>query len=368
MNRRTRARIDISALRHNLELLKKWNGPAFFCPMVKANAYGHGELLIARAVEQASVSAMGVALIEEGVALREGGIKSPVLTFAPLAPEGAAAAVKYQLTAVIGRFEDIAAFDRVKPEAPVGVHLKFNTGMQRLGFDSEEIPRLKSELQARPWLKIEGVCTHLTHGEDALTPGQPTQKQLAKFLEMTAGFPGVRHAHKSASLAVLKADRPNDGIGARPGIGIYGLPHDGRTAGEGLRPVLTWTTEIVNVHTVEKGESVSYSARWTAPRKSVIGVVPMGYGDGYMRILSNKGVMLCRGKKVPVVGSVCMDYILLDLTDICAEGKVQPGEHVVVLGRQGSEEVSAADIAELAGTIAYEVVTNISRRVARETV
>lgn len=365
MNRRTHLRIDISALRHNLELLQKWNGPRFFCPMVKANAYGHGEIIVARAIEEMGIPTMGVALVEEGVTLREAGLQSKILTFAPLSPEGASLVIKHKLKPVIGRIDDLVALDKVRGNETVHAHLKFNTGMHRLGFDAKELPHLKSELQRRPWLKIHGVCTHLTHGEDAANPEGPTANQLQQFREMSKDFPGVRHAHKSASLATMPPRPDSDDIGARPGIGIYGLPHEGKQTGQGLRPVLTWMTEIVKVHGVEKGESVSYSARWRAERDSIIGVVPMGYGDGYMRALSNRSFMLCRGVRVPVVGSVCMDYTLVDLTEVSRQGAVQAGESIVVLGRQGNEEIPASELAELAGTIAYEVVTNISRRVAR---
>ncbi len=371
MLRRTQLRIDNSALRHNLNLLKKWNGPAFFCPMVKANAYGHGAEMVARIAEDNGCSALGVALVEEGVALREAGLKGPILAFAPLSVDGAAAVIKNRITPVLGRFEDLLALDRVHNGASVAVHLKFNTGMQRLGFDVAGLAQLKTELAARSWLTIEGLCTHLTHGEEAAQTGGPTHLQLEKFAAMTNGWPGVRHAHKSASLAVLAGEKADDGLGARPGIGVYGLPHDGRLVGADLRPVMTWVSELVNVHTVEKGETASYSGRWTAQRNSLIGVVPLGYGDGYLRALSNKGFMLCRGMRVPVVGSVCMDYTLLDLTDIAIANpaaEIKAGEPVVVLGRQGNQEVSAADLAEIAGTISYEIVTNISARVPREAV
>ncbi len=367
MYRRTHLRIDIAALGHNLSLLKKWTGDAFFCPMVKANAYGHGDKIVARTIEQMGFKAMGVALVEEGVALRHEGITASIFSFGPLSRDAADALLKNNLTPVLGRFEDIQALESVRGKNEVPVHLKFNTGMQRLGFDAADVGRLKAELKDKPWLKVEGVCTHLTHGEEADQEDGPTHSQLRLFQKLSEGFPGVRHAHKSASLSVLKeSDKGN--IGARPGIGIYGLPYDGRQVGEGLRPILTWNTEIVNLHSVEQGQGVSYSSRWVAKRKSTIGVVPMGYGDGYMRSLSNKAFMLCRGMRVPVVGSVCMDYILLDLTDIEGQGKVQAGEHVVVIGRQGSEEISAVELAEAAGTIAYEIVTNISKRVAREDV
>lgn len=370
MFRRTRTLIDSEALRHNLNLLKEWNGSAFFCPMVKANAYGHGDIEVARILDQQGCSALGVALIEEGLRLRRAGIRSSILTFSALNEDAAAAALAEGLTPVVGRFEDIQALDRARTNnVQVKVHLKFNTGMQRMGFDAADLSQLKAELNRNPWLEVVGLCTHLTHGEEADRPDGFTQRQLQRFNEMSRGFEGaVRHAHKSASLAVLAGLPKDPTIGGRPGIGLYGLPHEGRQIGPGLRPVLTWATELVRVHVVEKGETVSYSGRWTASRRSYIGVVPLGYGDGYHRVLSNKGFMLCRGRRVPVVGSVCMDYTLLDLTDLSAEGIFQPGEAVVALGGQGREHIGAAELAEAAGTIAYEIVTHIAARVSREVV
>ncbi len=359
MLRRTQILLDTSALRHNLNLLKKWNGSAFFVPMVKANAYGHGAEMVARVAEAEGCDALGVALVEEGVHLRDQGLKGPILAFAPLSREAAHACLQKNITPVIGRFEDLRALESTG--GTIRAHLKFNTGMQRLGFDSADLPRLKSELAKARWLTIEGLCTHLTHGEDAAGEG-PSRQQLERFAQMTEGLKGVKHAHKSASLAVLRGSQDSS-IGARCGIGIYGLPHDGRSLGQGLRPVMTWAAELTHVHILEKNESVSYGGRWTAPRKSRIGVVPVGYGDGYMRALSNKGHMLCRGMKVPIVGSVCMDYTMLDLTDLNAD--VMAGEPVVLMGRQSNSEISAADLAELVGTIAYEVATNISARVHR---
>ena len=370
MARRTIARIDVPSLRHNLQTLKDWTGPGnFFCPMVKANAYGHDAALVARVAEQQGVSALGTALVEEAVSLRQTGILGPILTFSPLDAESAAQVFRHGLTPVITRFEDLLALEKSRGAQNVAAHLKFNSGMQRLGFDAGDLPRLKSELDRLNWLRVDGVCTHLTHGEEADQAGSPSAVQIRKFLEVTQDLPGARHAHKTASLAALKGAGQESGVGARPGIGVYGLPHDGFHKGEGLRSVLTWTTKIALMHTVQKGETVSYSARWTAPRDSKVAVLPVGYGDGYMRSLSGKGQVLVRGHRVPIVGSVCMDYVMVDLTDVwAAEGEIKIGESVVVLGRQGQEEISAAEIAAAAGTIAYEVVTNISARVRREAV
>lgn len=364
MSRPTRVQVSSEALTHNLKNLKRANGSAFFCPMIKANAYGHGVGIVASAIEKMGADMAGVALLEEAVELRRLGFQMPLLSFAPLSRGDAIVLESQEITPVLGRFEDFQILSKYSGR----VHLKFNTGMQRLGFDREQIPELKRVLGSRPDLIVTGVCTHMTHGEDILDDTGQSAHQFRLFLEMSNGFPGVRHAHKSSTLAVCAAadKKIHADIGARPGISVYGLPHDGHRVGPGLKPALRWVSELSHIHRVEKGESVSYSGRWTASRRSWIGVVPLGYGDGYPRALSNKGQMLFREERVPVAGSVCMDYTLLDLTDACREGEPKVGEEVVVLGSQGNAEIGAAELADLAGTIAYEIVTAISVRVPRE--
>ncbi|MGZ3722775.1 MAG: alanine racemase [Bdellovibrionales bacterium] len=372
MFRPTRIEVSRAAITHNLQLLKKWNGAgAFFCPMVKANAYGHGEVEVAHIVEKSGVAtAMGVALYEEGLRLREAGITKNILVFAPIDPAAASAAITHQLTPVVGRFEDFQALLTLGNKNPLAIHLKFNTGMNRLGFDEIDLLGVRETLKQNPHLQVEGVCTHLSHGEEAHHPDGYTQKQFARFQAMTVGLPGVRHAHKSASLAALAEHSIaiDPAMGGRPGISIYGLPQDGHTTAQGLRAALRWSTELIRFHKVAKGEAVGYGARWIASRDSTIGIVPVGYGDGYQRALSNKGEMLYRETRVPVVGSVCMDYTLVDLTEALKGEGPRAGEEIVILGTQGKAEVSAGFLAEKAGTIAYEIVTGIQRRVAREVI
>lgn len=365
--RSTRVEIDQAALKHNLNVLRGWAGEEnFFCPMVKAYAYGHDDVAVARLIAASQkASALGVALIEEGVTLRQAGIRMPILVFAPFHPQGARVMQEHNLTPVVGRFEDLSALADLS--APMTIHLKFNTGMQRLGFDESELSELRARLASMS-VTVGGVCTHLTHGEEVLQPTGYTERQIEKFRQLAAGFPGVRHLNKSSTLSTLQDTPQFKEFGARPGISLYGLPHDGRAVGPGLRPVLSWHSEIGRVHPVVAGQSVGYSARWTAPRDSWVGMVPVGYADGYMRVLSNNSVMLWRGKRVPVVGSVCMDYIFLDLTEAVGSEQPKAGEAVVLIGRQGGEEIRAVELAERAGTIAYEVVTSISRRVPREVV
>lgn len=371
MSRLIRAQIDVKALKNNLSLLKKWTGAKnFFCPMVKSNAYGHDDVLVSQVAEKEGVSAVGVARVEEGVHLRQNGIKIPILTFVPLLRDSAELARKHGLTPVLGRVEDVEILAAVRTSDPIGIHLEFNTGMQRLGFDRADLPKLRQLLRDNPRIQVEGVCTHFVYGEEAADPNGFSAKQLQAFLEMTQDFPGVRHAHKSASLVSrLEKGKPaEDGIGARPGIALYGLAHEGTHVGPGLVPVLRWVSELATVHVVEKGETVSYGGRWKAARRSTVGVVPVGYGDGYMRVLSGKSHMLFRGARVPVVGTVCMDYTIVDLTDVCQDRPPKHGEEIVILGRQGGEEISAMEIGAWAGTIAYEVVSNIRQRVPREAI
>ncbi len=362
MARRTRVQIDCEALRENLRRLMKINGTSFFCPMIKANAYGHGVGIVSRVLQEMGIQAAGVALYEEAAEIRDLGFDFPLLVFGPTSNEDAKLAAKLRVTPVVGRFEDLEALESAGFKGEV--HLKFNTGMHRLGFDETDLPSLKSKSFS---FRVAGVCTHFTHGEDAGDENGPTALQVQRFLTMAKDFPGVRHAHKSATLATmtgLKNRHPE--IGARPGISVYGLPYEGRATGPGLQPVLRWVSELVDLHTVERGESVSYSARWTAERRSIVGVVAVGYGDGYARSLSNQGEMLFRGQKVPVIGSVCMDYTLVDLTDACAGQDARLGEEVVMIGRQGTAEIAAADLAEKMNTTVYEVVAGIGPRVRRE--
>lgn len=366
MHRPTRLTLDLAALAHNARVMRAQIGDAFFCPMLKAGAYGHGDLLAARALAPLKPSAFGVALVEEGVRVRQAGVDTPILVFAPFDHAGLMAMREHQLTPVLTGLKDLEVVLAAAAAAPLAVHVKLNTGMQRLGFDLTEVPRLMEQLARAPWVRVEGVCTHLTHGEDFLEADGPSARQMARFHEFRVKFPNaVTHLQKSASLAVLGARAAALGFGARPGISLYGLAYDGDCIAPGLKPVATWSSQLARVHRVNKGEAVGYSSRWRASRASVVGVVPVGYADGYARGYSPRAEMLFRERRVPVIGSVCMDYTFVDLTDAHAEGEAHAGEPIVMLGRQGASELPAHELAGLLGTISYEVVTAISARVPR---
>lgn len=359
--RATRVLLDSSAILDNVAKFKSWLGDqAFICPMVKANAYGHGVGLVASILARAPIDALGVALVEEGVQLRQLGYNGKILSFSPLTRDSARVCMESRITPVVGRIMDLESLE--KTGFAGGWHLKFNTGMQRLGLDRKDIPQLKSWMSRNSQSSLEGVCTHLTHGYEADDLGSFTEQQIRAFDEMSEGLPGIRHYHKTASLLALQ-DKARGSIGARPGLGIYGLAECTDRNTEHLRPALSWTTQLTHIHDVPKGQHVSYSARWQAPRDSRIGILPVGYGDGLRRRLSGKGQVLIAGQRAPIVGSICMDYTLVDLTEF--KSTPAPGSEVILIGRQCADEIRAIDLANWCDTISYEIVTGIQDRVLR---
>lgn len=386
--RPTVAEVDLRRIRANFKRLRAWLEPgAFICPMVKANAYGHGDREVARVLRQESCPYLGVGLIEEGLRLRNSGDIGAILMFGLFDRLGAEAMIAASLTPVLGDWDQAEALALVlsrmkRPSAgemPLPVHLKFNTGMNRLGFRVEDATRLRQWIDRHPGLRVEGVCTHLLHGEDAgLTAGRSFAQLegLARALEAFADLNCHAHALNSSGMAgIWWRSRKEPGtrpfafrtLGGRPGIGLYGVrPGTVHAMEFDLEPVLSWRSRLVMVRDVRSGETVSYSGTWKARRASRIGIVPVGYADGYVRLLSNRASVLCRGRRAPVIGTVCMDYFMIDLTDVeAAAGTVAPGDEVVLIGEQGDERIEAVELAGLVGTIPYEILTNISQRVPR---
>jgi alanine racemase len=359
MFRPTQAIVDLEALRGNFRALKNLAGSGFFCPMVKSNAYGHGDVVVVETLAEAGAERVGVALMEEGIHLRENGVRIEILVFGKLTEASAKAAVEFGLTPVVSTWDDLEIFKRL-PVAPT-FHIKLNTGMNRMGFSLGEVPKLRDFFKQEKSLRCLGVATHLSHGHDANEPGGHSEKQIQLFkkafeeIGMPQAFP---HVLNSEGLLFRKKDVA--WLGARPGLALYGLVDS-----PSLRPVMTLQTKVDLVRKVAKGESISYGGRWTASKDSWVAVVPIGYGDGYFRALSNKGQMLFREQRVPVVGTVCMDYSLLDLTAASHDGAPRLGEDVVVFGSQGNSSMSVMDLAKLIDSIPYEFVANLSPRVPR---
>lgn len=375
--RPTRAEVNLANLRHNLRVLERaitdmTPTPPQIWGVLKADAYGHGAPAVARTLERAGVAGICVALLEEAVELREAGIRIPILVmggyYGPRR-DGLEEIVARQLLPVVydaAHIERLATMARFEGWGRVGVHVKVDTGMGRLGAGPAELPEVLSALARFPEVQMDGLMTHLACADaDDL---EDTADQLARFAEMerqtrAAGLsPRVRHAANSAAMLRMPASRLDM---VRPGLALFGLEPRAGVAPD-LRPVMRVRSEIVALRTVEVGQRIGYGHTWEATRRSVVATVPMGYADGLSRSLSNRGSALVRGARAPIAGAVSMDLTMIDVTDVPG---AQVGDEVVFLGTQegplGRETITAAEIAELSGTIPWEVLTSISRRVPR---
>ncbi|MCB0365126.1 MAG: alanine racemase [Bdellovibrionaceae bacterium] len=384
--RQTRAEISKSRLLSNLRALKSLQHQGeFLCPMVKCNGYGHGALSVSHWLVEDGVDALGVALVEEGLELRRGGIaNAQVLVFGVL-PETAASCLQDNgLTPVVSTLEELKFLAKAcKGRSAFSIHLKIDTGMHRLGFEWASLPMVRQVLVQNPSLQVTGICTHLACAEDMGQAGSMSVKQLELFQQVGGqlGLSGVgKHILNSTALVSRKFLPDNQkvqwaNLGARPGISLYGCFDDYQSLNAqgqawvdaNLRPVMTLVAELVMTKRLNPGESVSYGATWTAKVPTIVGVVGLGYGDGYPRRFSNVGTVLCRGNRVPVIGRVCMDYTLIDLGEFALDSHPKPGDEVIFFG-DAEKKISALDLAQSAGTISYEIFTGISARVPRREV
>lgn len=365
--RPTRAEVSLENLRHNLtELARVAQVPIW--AVLKADAYGHGAKAVARTLERAGAKGFCVALIEEGIELREAGILAPILVMGSHYASAWSELLRHQLTPVLSRIDQIEALAeevRERAGAAFGVHVKIDTGMARLGVSFSELGDFAAALLRRPELRLDGLMTHFASAEsDELFVAEQLQLfgRGTELLAQRGLSFRLRHAANTAALLVHPQARLDL---VRPGIGLFGLA-PGIPGAERLRPVMRVRSEVISLRKLNPGASVGYGATFRATRESRIATVPMGYGDGLSRALSNRGHVLVRGRRAPIVGAVSMDLTSVDVTDILG---VQIGDEVVVLGSQdgplGSDTVSAEQIAAQTGTIAWEVLTGISRRVPR---
>lgn len=386
--RPTQAVIHLDHLRKNFDSLHKLNGASsFFCPMIKANAYGHGDLEVARVLESCQTQAMGVGLIEEGSWLRGQGIRTELLFFGLMDQSGAEACLESSLTPVLSSWvqtHDLLLAMKARKISNVRVHLKFDTGMSRLGFEASESDRLVDFFQDHPELCLAGVMTHLHSGEDADDVRGHSFLQLRQFQNLAKKFSKwspTWHALNSAGLlnfAKLKhaGQEELEGVslkqGSRPGLALYGLSPlndlQMKDMNLNLLPVMSLRSKIIRVKKIPAGQGVSYSHSWKASRDSWIGVIPIGYADGFHRHLSNRGSVLCEGQRVPIVGNICMDYFMVDLTHLAGAGGAESlqSSEVTLFGQdvQG-RKLSAHEVAKAADTIVWEILTSVGERVPR---
>jgi len=371
------AEIDLSAVAHNAAVLARLVAPAELCAVVKAHGYGHGGPAVARAALAGGAQRLAVALVDEGVELRQHGVDAPVLLLSECGLDAVDTALAYRLTPTLYSAEAIAAF-----AAGAGasgrrgaVHVKVDTGMHRVGVAPEELPEIVAAVAREPALDLEGVWTHLPvadgeHAEDQAY----TEGQLDLFDRLVAGLAAqgvtapVLHAANTAGAIAFPRSR-HDMV--RCGLGLYGyLPgdtvraaFDAQAEGEQLRPAMSLKARVVAVRTLEAGERPSYGRLRPLPARSLVATVPVGYADGVPRALFGAGYeVLIGGVRRPLAGMVTMDQIVVDCGD---DDSVRPGDEVVLLGHQGDETVTADDWASMLGTISYEVVCGVGPRMPR---
>ena len=342
------AEIDLDALTYNVASLKGQAGPAAMAAVVKANAYGHGALGVAGPILEAGADRLAVICVDEGEQLRRGGISAPILVMGHSPAGDARRIVELELTPTVNSLEMGQALAREAEAAGVRqtIHLKVATGLNRYGLTPEEIVPLAEALREMTVLEVEGVFTHFASADEG--DKRFTLEQYTIFQTVVEKLPWIPMRHVSNTATLL--DRPEMGLDlVRPGVGIYGLyPSQYVSRSLNLRPVLSLKSRIARLTSIAADESVSYGRTWRANRPSVIALVMCGYGDGLPRVLSNRGSVLVRGKRVPIVGRVCMDMCMADVTDV---PDVAEGDEVVLIGHQGEAAITAAELGELCGTI-----------------
>ncbi|MBI5137429.1 MAG: alanine racemase [Nitrospirae bacterium] len=363
--------IDLAALRHNFRQAKALAGGRELLCVVKANAYGHGLVPVSRALAAEGGGWLGVATVAEGITLREAGIGLPVLLMGGFLGDEAADVVRHRLTPALFTPELIAPLSQAALAAGItlGVHVKVDTGMGRIGFSAGDAAKAILDIMAAPGLKVDGVFTHFAEADLADSPAALEQLDLllAVYRALGGAASGVPTWHAANSAALMRrlgrTDGPAPGL-FRPGIMLYGeAPGDGLGAPVPLRPVATWRARLIQVKSVPAGTAISYGRTFVTTRPSRIATLPVGYADGFRRALSNNGSVLIRGHHAPVVGRVCMDMTMVDVTDLPDD--VGVGEAAVLIGRQGERTITATDLAGACGTIAYDILCGISERVPR---
>jgi alanine racemase len=382
----TWAEIDLSAYAHNIRELKRVTQPqARLMAVVKANGYGHGAIEVARTALQNGAEFLGVARIHEAVELRKAGLEAPILIFGYSSPDSAQTLIEYELTQTVYSPTLAAALSEraARQGKKIKIHIKVDSGMGRLGLlldeqaggTSHNVPAAKTlnvveAISRLANLDVEGIFTHFATSDSA--DKSYATAQLERFMDLLnrlerAGLkPPLEHAANSGAVI----DMPDSHLDmVRPGIATYGLyPSDEVNQSKvELKPVMTLKSRIIHLKKVPAGFHISYGITYRTKKPTTIATVPIGYADGFNRLLSSRGCMLVHGKRVPIVGRVCMDLTMLDVgaLDVGALNDVMIEDEVVVFGQQGNETVTADELASTLNTINYEIVTSITGRVPR---
>jgi alanine racemase len=361
--RPTIVHVDLNAVRDNVRTVKP--STAELMAVVKADGYGHGAVPVARAALEAGATWLGVALVEEGIALREAGIESPILVLSEVPRGCESAALDARLTPTVYTTEGLDGLVEAarRLDAPCAVHVKIDTGMHRVGLYPPEDASEFTALVAAAGFDLGGLWTHFAAAE---SDDEGTRAQLRWLLAARDGLRArgtkPRYVHAANSAGTLRFPEAHLDL-VRVGAAMYGVdPGGGIGPRSRLRPALRWTSAVTLVRRLAAGERLSYGWTYALGRDANVATIPVGYGDGYARGLSSRGEVLIRGKRYRVSGTVTMDQLMVD----CGNDDVRPGDDVVLIGEQGDDQITAEELAAHLGTIGYEVVTAISARVPRE--
>ena len=365
-DRPTRIRVDLAAIGHNFHALQA-HARAPVMGIVKANAYGHGLVPVALHLQAQGIGQLGVALVEEGLALRRAGVTVPILVMGGIHAPQVTQFLACDLEVTVSSIAKLRQVEQAA--ASLGrkavIHLKIDTGMERIGVHSENAGAfIEAAVKAR-WCTVKGIYSHLACADDPASP--MTRDQLQRFLHACGHFDRIgapmpiRHLANSGGVLHF----PETCLDmVRPGIALYGvMPDPASRPTVELKPALSLVSQVVYFKVVQAGRTVSYGATWTATADTRVVTVPIGYGDGYPRSLSSRGEVLVRGKRHPIVGRVCMDQFMVDLGP---GGSAYNEDEVVLIGRQGGEAISCESVAQAAGTIPYEILTGLNARIPRE--
>jgi alanine racemase len=370
-SRPTFAEIDLSALHHNFKVVRS-SIPRLteILAVVKADAYGHGFMDISRELEHLGVNAFGVAFLAEGIQLRKSGIDKPILLLGGVYPGQERKCIGYNLSTIIFSLEQAQALNHAagKLFRKAQIHLKIDTGMGRLGIQYPDVPGFMQELRKLNNISLEGIISHFASADELDEQGRHFTRLQAERFEWViaetrrAGFI-PRYIHIANSAGALLRNIPGCNL-VRPGIALYGAIPSADFQGKlDLHPVMRLKSRIAMLKWVEAGTTISYARRFTSSAKTLIASVPVGYADGYSRALTNRGEALVRGKRAAVTGTVCMDWIMLDVTAIA---DVAVGDEVILMGcDHAGNSIRAEELATAAGTIPYEIFCGISKRVPR---
>src|SRR3989339_177248 len=360
--RPTWAEINLKNLDYNFKLVKKLAGREVkILVPVKADGYGHGIVAVSKRLERLGVDYLGIASIDEGITLRNAGIKTPLLVLSTVLPADAKPVIAYNLTQTICTKELAMALslEAVKKNKAVKVHVKIDTGMHRIGVAYGSAYAFIKEIGKLKNLIIEGIFTHFPCAD---TKSGFTKGQIKEFDDLIDTLEGegnvITLKHAQNSLGVIGYPKGLCTM-VRPGLMLYGLYPKQRLKIK-LKPLLSLKTKIVCIKTIDKGKGVSYGHSYISGRAMKVATLPIGYGDGYPRALSNKAYCLVNGKKAKIIGRICMDQTMIDITKI--EG-VSVGQEVVLIGKQKGENVTAEQLARLADTIPYEIICNLGGRI-----